>query len=179
MEEKQQIRIAEYESPCGTLILGSYGDELCLCDWQLGGQRGFVLGRLLRTFHTGIEPGATEVTRLAAAQLDEYFAGQRRSFTLPLVLAGTDFQKKVWNGLLQLPFGKTCSYSELAERLGMPRAFRPVSNAIRANALSLFVPCHRVIGINHTLTGYAGGLDAKRFLLELEKKVSASNEWFG
>ena len=94
---------------------------------------------------------------------------QRTSFDLPLLFAGTDFQKRVWDLLLTIPYGKTLSYGELARQLGLPNATRAVANANGANAISIFAPCHRIIGSDGTLTGYGGGLAAKRFLLELEK----------
>ena len=106
--------------------------------------------------------------RIAVRQLDEYFAGRRRAFDLPLLLAGTDFQVKVWNELLNIPFGETISYGDLAQRIGMPKAVRAVANANGANPLSVFVPCHRVVGSDRSLTGYGGGIEAKRRLLELE-----------
>lgn len=105
----------------------------------------------------------------AARQLDEYFAAQRRVFDLPLLTVGTPFQRAVWELLTEIPFGKTRSYAWLAAQLGHPRAVRAVAAANRANALSIFIPCHRVVGSNGSLTGYAGGLAAKRLLLELEQ----------
>ncbi|MDE5827293.1 MAG: methylated-DNA--[protein]-cysteine S-methyltransferase, partial [Duncaniella sp.] len=86
----------------------------------------------------------------------------------PLLFVGTEFQKKVWDGLMTIPYGTTLSYLELAGRLDIPSAVRAVANANGANGISIFAPCHRVIGSDHTLTGYAGGLDAKRYLLTLE-----------
>ncbi len=106
----------------------------------------------------------------AARQLDEYFAGYRRTFDIPLSFAGTEFQKTVWRALLAIPFGATVSYGELARRIGQPKAVRAVANANGANPLSIFVPCHRVIGSDRSLTGYGGGLAAKRWLLELESE---------
>ena len=107
----------------------------------------------------------------AAIQLDEYFAGKRQTFDLPLSFAGTDFQKKVWNALLTIPYGKTISYGEMACMIGMPKAIRAVANANGANAISIFAPCHRVIGSDRSLTGYGGGLDVKEYLLKLEKAI--------
>ena len=104
----------------------------------------------------------------AVAQLDEYFAGQRSVFDVPLLFLGTDFQKRVWRELLDIPYGTTVSYVEMARRIGMPKAVRAVANANGANIISIFAPCHRVIGSNHSLTGYRGGLEAKRALLALE-----------
>jgi methylated-DNA-[protein]-cysteine S-methyltransferase len=103
-------------------------------------------------------------------EIDEYFKGKRKTFDLPLDLKGTDFQKKVWSELLKTPFGKTISYKELSIRLGDLKAIRAVAAANGANRVSIIVPCHRVIGSDGSLTGYAGGLWRKRWLLEHESK---------
>ena len=117
-----------------------------------------------------IEVGTSEVIEKAARQLDEFFAGKRKEFDVPLLFVGTDFQKTVWNELLEIPFGKTVSYGEMAQRIGMSKAVRAVANANGANSISIFAPCHRVIGSDRSLTGYGGGLPAKKFLLELESQ---------
>jgi methylated-DNA-[protein]-cysteine S-methyltransferase len=101
-------------------------------------------------------------------QLGEYFAGERRSFEVALELLGTPFQRRVWSALLEIPYGETVSYGELANRLGDPAAVRAVGLANGRNPVSVIVPCHRVIGANGDLTGYGGGLERKRLLLELE-----------
>ena len=103
-----------------------------------------------------------------ARQLDEYFAGERNTFALPLDMAGTSFQRKVWDALLTIPFGETRSYRQIAEQIGSPSAVRAVGAANGRNPLSIVVPCHRVIGSNGSLTGFAGGLDVKSRLLTLE-----------
>ena len=103
-----------------------------------------------------------------AAQLREYFAGKRRKFTFPLAPRGTEFQQRVWDELLRIPYGATVSYGELAARCGNPAAQRAVARANATNPIAVVVPCHRVIGADGTLTGYGGGLDKKRQLLELE-----------
>ena len=154
MKEKNTIKIKSYESPCGVLLLGSFGGKLCLCDWQVEKHCDRVNQRLKRVIE----------------QLNEYFAGQRKEFSVPLLFVGTDFQKTVWNELLKIPFGRTMSYGEMARHIGMPQAVRAVANANGANSISIFAPCHRVIGSDHSLTGYGGGLSAKRFLLELESQ---------
>ncbi|MCM1079734.1 MAG: methylated-DNA--[protein]-cysteine S-methyltransferase [Bacteroidales bacterium] len=168
----KKIIISEYHSPCGLLTLGSYGEKLCLCDWQTGKHGRRVMKRLLRITGACIEEGTSPVIEQAMRELDEYFSGTRRTFSVPLLFAGTDFQKRVWEELRAVPYGTTVSYGEMAVRIGRPKAVRAVANANGANALSVFVPCHRVIGTGGMLTGYAGGLDAKRFLLQLEKSVS-------
>ncbi|MEG1041668.1 MAG: methylated-DNA--[protein]-cysteine S-methyltransferase [Pseudomonas sp.] len=103
-----------------------------------------------------------------ARQLDEYFSGTREAFELTLAPLGTPFQQEVWQALQRIPYGTTCSYRDLAEHIGRPRAVRAVGTANGANPIAIIVPCHRVIGSNGTLTGYAGGVERKQMLLELE-----------
>lgn len=102
-------------------------------------------------------------------QLCEYFSGTRIKFNLPFEFNGTEFQKKVWNSLLTIPYGKTLSYSELSQRVGSPKAYRAVGAANGKNPISIIFPCHRVIGKSGKLTGFAGGLEAKNYLLKLEQ----------
>ncbi|WP_027896932.1 methylated-DNA--[protein]-cysteine S-methyltransferase [Zestomonas thermotolerans] len=101
-------------------------------------------------------------------QLDEYFAGRRQRFELPLAPTGSAFQRLVWAALLEIPYGHTWSYAELARHIGQPSAVRAVGSANGANPIAVIIPCHRVIGSNGTLTGYAGGMERKRQLLQLE-----------
>ena len=112
----------------------------------------------------------SSVLEEAKRQLDEYFAGNRKAFTIPLLLVGTVYQQQVWNELLNIPYGATTSYKEIAQNIGKPKAVRAVAGAIGANGISILIPCHRVIGSNRSLTGYAGGLEAKRILLQMEDK---------
>ena len=163
------IYIQHYFSPCGRLMLGSYDGQLCLCDWKVESHRRIVDSRLQRILKCTFRQEPTEIINMACRQLDEYFRHERQSFDLPLFFVGTEFQKKVWQTLLTIPYGTTVSYAELARRIGMSRAVRAVANANGANAISIFVPCHRVIGSDGSLTGYGGGLPAKKYLLELEK----------
>lgn len=134
-------------------------------------------GRLVRIDLPVTTRPATDVpvdaVRCAAVvrQLDEYFAGRRRAFELELAPEGTPFQQRVWRELRAIPFGATISYRQLAERLGQPSAMRAVGAANGRNPIPIVVPCHRVIGRDGTLTGYAGGLERKRFLLELERRA--------
>ena len=168
MHKKNIIKTRYYESPCGTLLLGSFDKKLCLCDWQTEKHRDHVDRRLKRVLEAEFEDGTSEIIEKTAKELDESFAGKRRVFDIPLLFVGTDFQKAVWNELLKIPYGKIISYGEMAQRLGMPKAVRAVANANGANAISILAPCHRVIGSDHSLTGYGGGLAAKRMLLEIE-----------
>lgn len=172
MREKNIIRTRRYESPCGALTLGSVGDRLCLCDWQAQKRREHVAERLKRMLNAEFAEGTSEIIETAARQLDEYFSGKRREFDVALLFVGTEFQKSVWDGLLKIPYGTTVSYAEMARRIGRPQAVRAVANAIGANSISVFAPCHRVVGSDRSLTGYAGGIDAKRALLALESSVA-------
>ena len=142
------IFLQTYHSPCGEILLGSCDGRLCLCDWMTdAGRREAVDKRLRHLLDAAFEPGSSDVTRQAS-----------------------EFQKRVWSELLTIPYGETISYAELAQRVGNPKAVRAVASANRMNALSIFVPCHRVIGSNRQLTGYAGGLQAKAYLLNLEQE---------
>ncbi len=115
-----------------------------------------------------VEDADHPVLRETEKQLNEYFAGTRKVFDLPLDLAGTDLQKRVWMQLLQIPYGATQTYSQLAAQIGAPAAVRAVGAANGRNPVSIIIPCHRLVGSNGGLTGFAGGLDNKRWLLELE-----------
>lgn len=111
----------------------------------------------------------TPLLKEAARQLDEYFAGTRRTFNLPLHIQGTPFQQKVWQALLTIPYGETRSYKQIAEQADCPKGCRAVGMANNKNKIGIVIPCHRVIGSDGTLTGYAGGLNIKQALLELEQ----------
>lgn len=162
------IQIKHYETPAGAMILGSFENQLCLCDWMIEKRRAVIDRRIQTVFQAQYEFSSSNVIEKAISELEEYFAHQRTTFDIPLIFAGTDFQKKVWNQLLKIPYGTTLSYGETARQAGCPKAVRAVANANGANAISIFVPCHRIIGTNHQLVGYGGGLEAKKFLLNLE-----------
>lgn len=164
----KSIHIQHYESPCGTLLLGSFEDRLCLCDWTNGWHRAATENRLKKLLRADFVVQPSEITDVARRQLDEYFRRERTAFDLPLLFVGTEFQKQVWTELLRIPYGTTLSYGEMARNLGIPKAVRAVANANGANPISIIAPCHRVIGSNGTLTGYGGGLETKKYLLELE-----------
>lgn len=111
----------------------------------------------------------TELLSMATIQLDEYFQGKRTTFSLPFKLTGTPFQLAVWKELQNIPYGKTTSYKEITQKINKPKAYRAVGMANNKNPLPIIIPCHRVIGSNGKLIGYAGGLKLKNYLLELEK----------
>lgn len=115
------------------------------------------------------KPLSNEISEKAAAQLTEYFQGQRKAFDLPLAPAGTDFQKQIWQQLLAVKYGETASYLDLAKAINNHKACRAVGAANAKNPISIILPCHRIVGNNGKLTGYAGGLERKSFLLSLEQ----------
>jgi methylated-DNA-[protein]-cysteine S-methyltransferase len=162
------IKIQYFDSLYGELVLGSYDGKLCLCDWRYRKKRASIDSRI----KAGLKAEFTEqddiVMQDARRQLNEYFNHKRKTFDIPLLTVGSVFQKNVWNCLLKIPFGKTASYSQLAEDAGNRKAVRAVASANGANALSIFIPCHRIIGSNGDLAGYAGGIKVKANLLSLE-----------
>ncbi len=143
-------------SPLGSLILTAEGDALT----------GVRFGE------DGDPSGHEWILGEAERQLDDYFAGRRARFDLTLRLAGTPFQERVWRALLEIPYGETITYAGLAAEIGVPAAVRAVGAANGQNPLSIVVPCHRVVGSNGSLTGYGGGLEAKRWLLDLERRAA-------
>jgi O-6-methylguanine DNA methyltransferase len=124
-----------------------------------------------RTSNTTKSEQLKEMMNKLETQLKEYFSGKRKEFTIPLILIGTDFQKKVWQELLKIPYGQTISYKKEAINIGNPKAYRAVANANGKNKISIIIPCHRVIAHNGLLGGYSGGLDRKQYLLDLELMV--------
>ena len=149
------------DSPVGRLLLCSDGIALT-------GLYMDVPGHAPRGLEHGVENAGAGPLRNAARQLAEYFAGDRREFDLPLRLHGTDFQRRVWQVLTEIPYGETWSYGQLAKRIDNPRGFRAVGLANGRNPISILVPCHRVIGADGSLTGYGGGVERKRWLLAHE-----------
>ena len=166
--------LQHYDSPCGRLVLASFADRLCLCDWSDNPFAERNRRRIEKYLKATSKTETTSVLEETKRQLDEYFAGKRKAFDIQLCLVGTDFQHKVWNALRSIPYGSTKSYKDIAQCIGKPKAVRAVAGAIGANAISILIPCHRVIGSNHSLTGYAGGLEAKRGLLGMETQERKS-----
>lgn len=152
------------ESPIGELLLVGDGHVLC----------GLYMQAAPRP--KAIRPSWTRADAPFAAaveQLQQYFAGERTTFDLPLAIDGGAFQRRVWRALLDIPYGETASYGEIAARIGAPGAARAVGLANGRNPIAVIVPCHRVIGADGTLTGYGGGLERKRLLLDLEADTAA------
>ncbi len=162
------IFVQEYNSPAGILLIGVYKNSCCLCDWKHRNQRSSIDSRIQEfTSATYINEVHT-LHKQISNQLDSYFAGTLQEFTIELLFCGSSFQQSVWEVLCKIPYGEVISYSSLSRKLNNPKAIRAVASANGSNALSILVPCHRVIGHNGALTGYAGGLVAKEKLLKIE-----------
>ena len=148
--------------------MGDYDGQLCLSDWRYRKKRTSIDTRLQQGLKAGYIEQDTPVLQQTRQQLDEYFNRKRQTFDIPLLMVGTDFQKQVWQALIDTPYGKTCSYLQLSKNIGNEKAVRAVASANGANAISMMIPCHRIIGSDGSLTGYAGGLETKAYLLNLE-----------
>lgn len=157
---------ADMPSPVGQLRLVASDVGMVAILWEKDDPKRVPLGHLA-------EDRDHPLIAETRSQLSAYFAGERQSFDLPLDFRGTNFQQSVWRALVAIPFGQTRSYAEIAQAVGRPRAVRAVGAANGRNPLSIIAPCHRVIGSNGTLTGFAGGLEAKHFLLRLEGRLLA------
>ncbi len=164
----KSIHIQYYPTQIGELILGAYENQLCLLDFKHRKGRLRIDNRLQKGLKaTYLEQDAPVLTK-TRKQLDEYFTGQRKTFSIPLRTVGSDFQKSVWQALMNVPYGQTATYLNIAQAIHNPKAVRAVANANGANAISIIIPCHRIIGSNGQLVGYAGSLPVKQRLLSLE-----------
>lgn len=169
------IEIQYFKTPYGELILGSFENKLCLCDWRYRKMRESLDKRIQSRLNSHYVERDNDLLKQTRLQFQQYFHSERVSFDLPLLFVGTEFQKTVWHALMSIPFGETATYLNLAEKIENKSAVRAVANANGANAISIIVPCHRIIGSNGKLVGYAGGLETKRKLLLLEQDMFAPN----
>jgi methylated-DNA-[protein]-cysteine S-methyltransferase len=162
----QRIRYCFMPSPLGNVLLVTNGDALC--GVYFDDQKYLPpIGPAWQ------EDSGSAILRAAHNELDQYFAGSRKRFELPLAPNGTPFQRAVWNVIAQVPWGETLTYAELSSRAGHPGSARATGAATGRNPLSIIVPCHRIVGSDGSLTGYAGGLDRKQKLLALERPLFA------
>lgn len=145
-----------YDTPVGKLCIGEENGSITRVTW--------------RQLPKSYIQEETELILRCKKQLEEYFAGKRKTFDLPLAPKGTDFQQRVWKALQEIPYGETRTYGEIAAAVGNPKAARAVGMANNRNPIGIIVPCHRVVGANGKLVGYAGGMEKKEWLLELEKQ---------
>jgi len=163
-----EIKIEYHKTPLGELILGEYDNSLCLCDWRFRKMRETIDRKTQTALKADYVEKKSSIIEETKRQLNQYLNQDRSSFDIPLLIIGTKFQKKVWNALLKIPYGKTMTYSALSKQLGDIKAIRAVATANGANAISIIIPCHRIIGSDGSMVGYAGGSDVKKRLLQLE-----------
>lgn len=168
------INIDFFKTPYGELILGEYDNALCLCDWRYRKMRDSIDKRITNHLKSQFVEKKSSLIMETQLQLDQYFQGDRIDFDIPLLFAGTEFQKKVWNALRQIPYGKTLTYSKLSADLGDLKAIRAVASANGANAIAIIIPCHRILGSDGSMVGYAGGMEVKKKLLKLENALPAN-----
>ncbi len=162
----KQTRITDYwKSPLGMIEIECQGRAITrvrLCPESIATSPESTVSR-------------PSVLQQCIQELEAYFKGTLTTFTVPVEPEGTPFQQQVWNGLQEIPYGTTCTYAQLAEKIGNPRACRAVGNANNRNPVLILIPCHRVIGTNGTLTGYAAGLDIKEWLLHHERETAGKH----
>lgn len=161
-----------YQSKLGPMIIGATSKGVCLIEFSDRRMLEYQMKTLRKRFNASIVPGSNQHTEQAKLELDEYFTGNLKSFKTPLIYPGTDFQVKVWENLKKIPYGKTVSYVELAENVGLKGASRAVGTANGMNRIAIMLPCHRVVNKDGRLGGYGGGLWRKQWLLELERSKS-------
>ena len=163
-----QINIKSYKTKVGEVILGSFDGKLCMLDWKYRRMRTTIDKRIQNGLKAEFVESDDSVIDQTVEQIDEYLRGDRNKFDIPLLTVGTEFQRSVWDALLEVPYGQTSTYLQLAVNVNNEKAVRAVASANGANAISLIIPCHRIIGSNGDLVGYAGGLPIKKRLLGLE-----------
>lgn len=165
------VDLKRIETPLGTMIACANENGICMLEFSDRKALPTELKEISKHFDANIVQGENPHFKTLEKELEEYFEGKLKDFTVPLAPVGTDFQKKVWKILRTIPYGTTRSYQQQSDILGIPKAVRAVANANGLNKISIIIPCHRVIGTNGTLTGYGGGIWRKQKLLELEKAI--------
>jgi AraC family transcriptional regulator of adaptative response/methylated-DNA-[protein]-cysteine methyltransferase len=171
-KESEIINVIRFETPLGPMFACATQDGVCLLEFTDRKMLETELKSLNKLLRAAVVHGSNMHLEKLKLQIEEYFAGERKEFDLPLITPGTLFQKKVWNELLTIPYGKTRSYKQQAIALGNPGGVRAVANANGMNRIAIVIPCHRVIGDDGHLTGYGGGIWRKKFLLDLEQNSS-------
>lgn len=159
------------ESPLGELIAGTVKQGICMLEFSDPQRLESQLAEVRRVFNCPPLPGASPHLDQLRTELGEYFAGQRRIFSLPLVYPGTGFQRQVWDAVQHIPYGETRAYEQIAYQIGLPKAARAVGTTNGRNRIAIVIPCHRLINKDGKLGGYGGGLWRKQWLLDLERRL--------
>ncbi|MEX2602237.1 MAG: methylated-DNA--[protein]-cysteine S-methyltransferase [Balneolaceae bacterium] len=167
---RRVIDLHRFDTPLGPMIACASGMKLCMLEFSDQAIQESELKDWANEMDATVMAGKNDLFGQLETELEEYFKGSRKAFTIPLHTPGTPFQMAVWRQLQSIPYGATCSYKEQAEAIGKPKAVRAVANANGMNRITIIIPCHRVIGSDGTLTGYGAGIWRKKYLLDLEKK---------
>ncbi|MGE5679376.1 MAG: bifunctional transcriptional activator/DNA repair enzyme AdaA [Bacillota bacterium] len=168
--QKQVVTITRLSTPLGPMLAGAAENGICLLEFADRRMLEAEIKYLEKSLRAAVLPGDSPYFSELKKQLDEYFEGKRHEFDLPLVLIGSDFQKKAWQALLKIPYGQTRSYKQQANTVGLEKAVRAIGHANGENRISIIIPCHRVIGEDGSLTGYGGGIWRKQWLLKHERE---------
>ena len=169
---QNHIEIQYYKTKFGEFILGSFKNKLCLFDFRYRKMRAKVDYRIKNILNAEYLIQNNKILKEVKKQINEYFSARRKDFEIPILTVGSTFQKKVWKSLLNVKYGETASYLDIAKDIRNEKAVRAVASANGANSLAIIIPCHRIIGSNGKLVGYGGGLSIKKRLLDLERKNS-------
>tara|TARA_Y100000992_G_scaffold28983_1_gene16189 strand:- start:129 stop:674 length:546 start_codon:yes stop_codon:yes gene_type:complete len=169
---QNHIEIQYYKTKFGEFILGSFRSKLCLFDFRYRKMRAMIDYRIKNILNADYLVQNNKTLNEVKKQINEYFSARRKDFEVPILTVGSTFQKKVWKSLLNVKYGETASYLDIAKDIRNEKAVRAVASANGANSLAIIIPCHRIIGSNGKLVGYGGGLSIKKKLLDLEKKNS-------
>jgi AraC family transcriptional regulator, regulatory protein of adaptative response / methylated-DNA-[protein]-cysteine methyltransferase len=170
-QNMRAIYTTQFQTPLGLMVAAATANGICLLEFTDTDAAVFDWGAWARRLDATIIPGESPYFETLKKQLNEYFAATRKEFDVPLDAAGTAFQQSVWAELQRIPFGTTRTYMQQAKALKNPLAIRAIAHANGTNPIAIIIPCHRVIGSDGSLTGYAGGLRRKKWLLELESKM--------
>lgn len=156
----------------GDMIAGVKDDKLCLFDYEYRKMMPSIKQRIMRFWGDEFEEGEHPLFAILQQQLDEYVSGERQDFDLPIIMSGTPFQQNVWQALSEIPYGETRTYMQQSRQLGDEKAIRAVARANGENCLAIIIPCHRVLGSDGSLTGYAGGINVKKWLIQHEARYA-------
>ena len=170
MQATTTLLCAEISTPIGSMHAVATNSELCLLEFSDRRMLNTQLKRVKKYFQAEIIAGSNSIFASLQQQIDEYFQGHRREFSLPLKTPGSEWQQRVWQQLQALPYGQTRSYQQLAKLIGQPTAVRAVAQANGANRIAIIIPCHRIIAANGNMVGYGGKVWRKRHLLDLEAR---------
>jgi len=172
------IHVIEISTPLGPMLAGATSEGICLLEFVNRIQLGNEFIELQKLLNAAILPGRNKHLDQLENELSEYFEGKLKAFSVPLHTLGNEFSQVVWKTLQEIPYGKTISYKEQAELMNNPKAIRAIASTNGRNRLAIVIPCHRVIGSNGTMTGYAAGIEKKKWLLKFEREHSEKEEGY-